>query len=90
MTRAADGCRPEGTWVTDEMLAAYTGKSDPGGKFGWYRPDDSGDLNHLFTLPSTDVQKINEFSGALGVLDPLVDRAETLQLLHRLLRRLAN
>ena len=45
--------------MTFEMLAAYTGAADPGGRFGWYTPGDSDDLNELFTIPSTDVQRIN-------------------------------
>ncbi|HEX3358891.1 MAG TPA: choice-of-anchor D domain-containing protein, partial [Tepidisphaeraceae bacterium] len=59
--------------VTFQMLAAYTGLSTPGGRFGWYIPTQSSDaptLNELFTLPSTEVQKINPVTTGTMSFDP--------------------
>src|SRR5205823_1657508 len=56
--------------VTFEMLAAYTGAADPGGRFGWYTPGDTSNLNELFTLPSTDVQRINPHMIGVTSFDP--------------------
>jgi hypothetical protein len=67
MTKAGDGP------VTFQMLAAYTGLSDPGGRFGWYVPGQSPDattLNELFELPSTEVQKINPHTTGTMSFDP--------------------
>ena len=56
--------------VTFEMLAAYTGAANPGGRFGWYTPGDTGNLNELFTIPSSDVQRINPHTIGVTSFDP--------------------